>query len=214
VSTVTESSDGVLLQLLRRQGPMSISDLVSAMAVTATAVRQRLSRLMPQGLIERESFKGPRGRPGHRYTLTEKARRQAGSNFADLAMVMWDEVRGVKDPEVRRGLLSRIAKSLAARYVDKVGEGPLPERMQAITTLFAERGIPLEAVSDAGRPSLTVLECPYPELAEKDRGICAVEKLLFEELLDRDVRLSQCRLDGHSCCEFSAGPALISATPS
>jgi len=213
VSTVTESSDGLLLQLLRRQGPMSISDLVAAMSVTATAVRQRLSRLMTQGLIARESFKGPRGRPGHRYALTAKARHQAGSNFADLAMVMWDEVRAVKDPEVRRGLLSRIAQSLAARYAGEVGEGPLPERMQAITTIFAERGIPLETAPHAAQPSLTVLECPYPELAEKDRGICAVEKLLFEELLDRDVRLSQCRLDGHHCCEFSAGPALIAATP-
>ena len=60
---------------------------------------------------------------------------------------------------------------------------------------------------DAGRaiaalPLLTVAECPYPELAEKDRGICAVEKMLFAKLLDEPVRLSQCRLDGHSCCQF------------
>ena len=45
-------------------------------------------------------------------------------------------------------------------------------------------------------------ECPYPELAEKDRGICAVEKMLFAKLLEEPVRLSQCRLDGHSCCQF------------
>lgn len=205
MTTPTESSDGQLLQLLRRQGALSIAELVCAMSVTATAVRQRLGRLMSQGFVERESLKGARGRPGHRYALTEKARRQAGSNFADLAMVMWDEVRSVKDPEVRRGLLSRIAQSMATRYAPKVGNGTLPARMQAISTMFAERGIAVEAEVAAAQPLLTVLECPYPELAERDRGICAVEKLLFEELLDRDVRLSQCRLDGHSCCEFSTG---------
>lgn len=207
MTTSPESSDALLLQLLRRHGAMNIADLVGGMSVTATAVRQRLSRLMGQGLIQREAYKGSRGRPGHRYALTEKARRQAGSNFADLAMVMWDEVRAVKDPEVRRGLLSRIAQSMAARYADQVGTGPLSARMQAVSTVFAERGIAVEADTAAAQPMLTVLECPYPELAERDRGICAVEKMLFEELLDRDVRLSQCRLDGHSCCEFSTGAA-------
>ena len=34
------------------------------------------------------------------------------------------------------------------------------------------------------------------------RGICAVEKMLFSNLLGGDIRLSQCRLDGHTCCTF------------
>jgi predicted ArsR family transcriptional regulator len=50
---------------------------------------------------------------------------------------------------------------------------------------------------------LTALACPYPELAEQDRGICAVEKLVFSELLGEKVRLTECRLDGASnCCRF------------
>ena len=51
-------------------------------------------------------------------------------------------------------------------------------------------------------PVLTAEACPYPELAEQDRGICAVEKMMFSELLGEKVRLSECRLDGASCCRF------------
>ena len=42
MSLHTETSDAGLLALLREQGPQSITQLIAAMEVTATAVRQRL----------------------------------------------------------------------------------------------------------------------------------------------------------------------------
>src|SRR5690242_14526584 len=98
-----ETSDRGLLELLRRQGSLGIGELTAAMQVTATAVRQRLVRLMAGGLVQRETNKVARGRPSHRYSLTEKGRRQVGSNFADLTLALWQEVRSIKDPEIRRG---------------------------------------------------------------------------------------------------------------
>ena len=43
------ASDMVLVELLRKQGTMSVTDLASALEVTATAIRQRLTRLMARG---------------------------------------------------------------------------------------------------------------------------------------------------------------------
>ena len=68
----SETSDRGLIELLRRQGQLGIGELTAAMHVTATAVRQRLVRLMAGGLVQRETNKVPRGRPSHRYSLTEK----------------------------------------------------------------------------------------------------------------------------------------------
>src|SRR5262245_50133125 len=116
MNTLVESSDSGLLDLLRSRGAMSVSELMAAMDVTATAVRQRLVRLMGQGLVEREAVKAARGRPGHRYRLSDKGRRQAGSNFGDLTLALWQEVRAIKDPQVRGGLLKRLAKTLAGMY--------------------------------------------------------------------------------------------------
>lgn len=200
---VGPTSDSQLLDLLRRQGAMSVSQVAEKTAVTATAVRQRLSRLMGQGMIERVATRNGRGRPSHRYSLTEKARRQVGNNFSDLAMVLWREVRSVKDQEVRRGLLERIADAMATMYKDRMEGADLLARLESLKQLFGERRIPLEVDQDDQQlPVLTVTECPYPELAEQDRSICAVEKMLFAKLLERSIRLSQCRLDGHSCCQF------------
>ncbi len=219
MESITTTSDGQVLDLMRRTGAMSVTEVALATRVTATAVRQRLTRLMSQGLVERElttaDGRSGRGRPSHRYSLSEKARRQAGNNFPDLAVVLWEEIRGVKDPDIRRGLLERIASALAVMYRDRVNGGTLAARMESLKALFGERRVPLDvdaAQADASTavgaqtslPLLTVAECPYPELAEKDRGICAVEKMLFAKLLEQPVRLSQCRLDGHSCCQFEA----------
>jgi hypothetical protein len=51
-------------------------------------------------------------------------------------------------------------------------------------------------------PVLTALACPYPELAEQDRGICALENMVLTELIGERVKLTDCRLDGESCCRF------------
>lgn len=204
MSTVIESSDAGLIELLRTRGVLSVAELAAAMDVTPTAVRQRLARLMGQGLVDRQLERNGRGRPGHRYSLTDTARRHAGTNFADLAVVLWHEIRDVKDPEVRRGLLQRVAKAMALAYGDQVSGDTLAEKMKSVGALMAERRVPFAVDESGGLPVLTALDCPYPELARADRGICAVEKMMFSELLEQDVRLSQCRLDGHSCCQFQS----------
>lgn len=215
MSTPCETSDGRLLDLLRTRGPMSVGEMAEAGGVTATAVRQRLTRLTEQGLIERVTRRLGRGRPEHRYSVTEKARRLAGNNYADLAVVLWQELRAVKDEEVRRGLLQRIAEHMTRLYRDSLNGSTVAERMESLRALMADRRVPVEVVqaespnpvgsggeTPANLPILRVVDCPYPELAAQDRSICAMERILFQEVVRQPLHLSQCRLDGHACCEF------------
>jgi DeoR family transcriptional regulator, suf operon transcriptional repressor len=203
MQTIVESSDTGLLDLLRQSGSLGVAEIASAMDVTATAIRQRLSRLMAEGLIQRDLAKAPRGRPSHRYSLTDKGVRKTGANFADLAIALWKEVRQIKDPAIRSGLMERIARTMAGMYGGEIRGETTDERMASVSRLLGERNIPFTVDHSGQLPVLTALACPYPELAEQDRGICAVEKILFSELLGEKVRLTECRLDGASnCCRF------------
>jgi predicted ArsR family transcriptional regulator len=245
----SQTSDGDIVDLLRQTGSMCVSELAEATDVTATAVRQRLSRLMEQGLVGRHTLRSGRGRPSHRYVLTEKGQRQSGSNFVDLAMMLWQEIRSITEPSVRRGLIARLAKRMAGLYADRIEGETAGERMQAVAEVFGERNVPLavDTVTTSAEPKvlrktgrgaesparenplkviditpamrippasesavLTVWACPYPELAEVDRGICAMERMMFAELLEQDVRLTACRLDGDPCCRFQTGPLAVS----
>ena len=215
--SATPTSDNVLLNEMRRSGSVSVSELMAATGVTATAVRQRLHRLMADGLVCRAALdhaspagvKEPsnrsrksRGRPSHRYSLTEKGIHKAGTNYADLVMVLWEEIRSIPDLEVKRGLLQRLVVRLANHYKDSIQGDTINQRLASLVGLLGEREIPFE-FNDSGKlPVLTALACPYPDLAEQDRSVCAMEKMLFSELIGDTVQLTSCRLDGASCCTF------------
>jgi len=195
-------SDVTILDLLRKQDAMTVSELAVAMEVTATAVRQRLNRLSGQGYIDRKATRAGRGRPSHRYMLTPKGRRKTGANFADLAIALWDEILAVGDPEVRRGLLLRISKRLETLYADQIKGDTVKARMQSLADMFTERRIPFSVEMTGSLPVLTALACPYADLADQDRAICSMERILFSDLLQQNVRLAKCRLDGETCCTF------------
>ncbi len=203
MSTQTELSDRQMLDFIRRNGAVTITALIAEMGVTATAVRQRIQRLTTEGLIERKTERKGRGRPNHRYSLTEKGEQSAGNNFADMASVLWDEIKSVEDPAIRRGLLKRIADRFVDRYRSDVSGETLSERMKALADLMGERQIPFAVDETQTLPVISALACPYPELAKADRGVCTMEKLMLSEILGENVRLSECRLDGATCCTFT-----------
>ena len=114
--------------------------------------------------------------------------------------MLWQEIRQIKDPAVRQGLLQRIVKRLVDMYEDQI-EGNTPvEKLNAIGDLLGERHIPVSVDEDGQLPVLTVWACPYPELAEQDRSVCAMERMMFSELIGESVRLDKCRLDEGHCC--------------
>lgn len=205
MSVEAPNSDADLLDLIRIAGPLSVTELSDAMEVTATAVRQRLTRLMGQSMIEREAIRAGRGRPKHRYSLTDKGLRQTGSNFTDLALTLWREIRTAGDEDLGRDVLRRISRALASGYAAQI-QGTTPaERLKSLGELLNQRRIPVTVGSTDDHPNLTTHACPYPNLAEEDQSICMMEKMMFSELIGNELELTQCRLNGGGDCRFQTG---------
>src|SRR5260370_36117619 len=118
---MSESSDRSLLELVRRHAPLTVTEMGERRGVTPTAVRNRLTRLVGSGMVERRAEHGGRGRPRHTYQASVEAHKQLGQNYADLAVVLWDEMmRCVEDPKLRRMLFARITDRLAELYQSQV----------------------------------------------------------------------------------------------
>ncbi len=200
------ATDAAVIELLRVDPALEIGDLAQSLGVTATAIRQRLDRLMRSGMVERKTVSRPRGRPAHAYSLTAEGRRSGGDNFRDLAMVLWREVRSVREPSVRQGLLSRIGSAMAAMVRPEVSGENAAERLRSLAAVMRRRNVScdVEQAADGNLAVLTSYSCPYPDLAEQDRSICAAERLMLQDLAGCSVALSECRLDGGSCCRFTA----------
>jgi predicted ArsR family transcriptional regulator len=197
-----EQGDEQFLQQMHRLGHCSIQDLCVAANVTATAVRQRLNRLQSLGLVSRETVRQGRGRPHHAYVLTELGLRQLGDNYGELAMLLWNELQAIEDPQVRRAVLGRLRAAFVRRYGAHVTGSTLDERLEQLRQSLNQRGFHVELDRRDGLPILRENNCPYHELAVGDGGICVLEQDVFEEVLGVPLVLAQCCRDGHNSCEF------------
>ena len=110
------SVDRELLAAMRSGETLGVGELTEQLGVTATAVRQRIERLLESGLIDREKVVAGRGRPTYRYRLTVTGHRKSGADSADLADAMWREILALEDKSVRNQLVSSIATRLGRQF--------------------------------------------------------------------------------------------------
>lgn len=211
MKTALEQTDSQFLNELHRLGPVTVQRICETVGVTATAVRQRLVRLQGAGFVGRELVRTSRGRPHHVYRITDKGLRQLGDNYGDLALILWREIRKIADPQTRAMITARVRDALAAR-LGSFNEARVVDRLQRLSDALLSRGYDVEMCGAGALPILRENNCPYQELAEEDREICGLEREVFQQALGADVRLAQCCLDGHHCCEFEVReltPALV-----
>jgi predicted ArsR family transcriptional regulator len=218
------SVDRELLAALRVGECMGIGELTEELGVTATAVRQRLDRLMEKGLIEREKVVSGRGRPTFCYHLTSNGQKKAGADPSDLADALWRELIALEDEGLRDRILSSVAKRLGKQFAAQANLGvhepqakccsqsnqvdsvSLENRLQRLSETMSNRKIPIEVSNVGQMPVLDINACPYPTLTDEstDRAMCRLEEKMLSEALGEPMQLSSCRLDGDNCCQFSA----------
>ncbi len=139
---LVQVSDQAIMARMRTQSGTSILELAERLSVTDTAVRQRLTRLMDRGLVERFALREGRGRPKHVYRLTEAGQRASGANLDDLAVALWQELVELEDIQLRERLLRRVVGRLIAKYSAEVFGTTVEDRLKSVVELFNRRGIP------------------------------------------------------------------------
>ena len=200
-----ESADRDFLRRLHRRESATIQDLCDDLGVTATAVRQRLGRLVAAGFVVRKEVHEGRGRPHHAYSVSESGLRELGDNYAELATILWNELKNIPDARTRRAIFDRIQETLAERYGRGVDGRTVSQRVEQLKTRLAESGFDVEVDSQGRLPILRENNCPYYDLASSDPAICELEHKVFEKVLGTTLALTHRCVDGHNCCEFQAG---------
>jgi len=199
--------DQAVLDLLRRGEGLTVQELIDRLEVTATAVRQRLDRLVQVELIERRKVVAGRGRPQFKYYLTSLGKRYASASYAALALALWQEVVDLPSQAMRQRIMRKVGRRMGLELRSTLtGEASLMERLSEVAGKLTQHRVPA-AVEQVGElPVLQVHACPYPELSgqEGQRSLCELEQEMLSEAVGQPLRLDACRLDGHAVCQYRA----------
>jgi predicted ArsR family transcriptional regulator len=191
---------------MQRHGRATVKELGALLGLTSTGIRQHLTVLERDGLIDAREERGRVGRPTLVYSLTEKADTLFPKRYDMLASVILEEIRSEEGNEKLHQILNKVASRLASPHVDRVEGKTLPERVKETVRVMEEQGCMVDWEERDGEYLIDEYTCPFPKVAERDRSVCALHVEFVRVMSGGDTRLTRSLMRGENACTYRIRP--------
>jgi predicted ArsR family transcriptional regulator len=191
-----------ILDYLRRHGQATVKDIGQHLGLTATGIRQHLTVLERDGLVDAHEERGHVGRPALVYRLSPVGDALYPKKYDELANALIEEARSVLGSQALARLMKSVAARFAAAQQSRVAGKPLVERVQAASEVLENRGSVVTLTAQDGDYAIRTHTCPYWNVATKNSIICALDVEFVRQLVGEDMRLTTSLLRGDDCCTF------------
>ncbi len=191
--------------MLLKQGEVSASDLAQQLEVSAQGIRRHLKDLEAEELIQHRVVHGGAGRPNYLYGLSRKGRSQWPDRSDEFAVSLLGSLSEQVGPEQMDSILRLQWERKAIEYRDRIGEGSLKARVQALVELRKGEGYMAEChESDLEKQYvLTEYNCAISHIAETFPNVCGHELEMFSiALSDCQVERTHWLVDGEHRCGY------------
>jgi predicted ArsR family transcriptional regulator len=202
-----------LIELLR-SAPQSVAALAKSLGLSEVAVRHHLQVLESDGFVSAQTVRRPgRGRPGSRYTLTDKAQRLFPDNSAELANELLDFLGDEHGRSELQRFLRWRAERHAGRYASALeGAADASERVERLAQVLSDDGFASSSQAVTTPDGATVLElrqdhCAIKAVAEQHPELCAYEASIFKNLVGGKLSRRQTIAGGADACVCHITPA-------
>lgn len=185
--------DGVLL-LLKMKGPQTAARMAKRLDVTTMAVRQHLSVLQEEGVVDYVTERRKVGRPARVWRLTPKAHDRFQDCHGELAVGMLQAVQSAFGEEGLERLIGERARQQIESYCGRMpGPGtPLEQRVAALARIRREEGYMAEwHRTRDGTIDLVENHCSIYGAARFCQMLCSAELSLFRAVLGDDVSVDR-----------------------
>ena len=197
-----------ILDYLRREGRVTVKELDRLLGLTSTGIRQHLTVLERDGLVEAFEERGRVGRPALVYRLTEQGDALYPKQYDLLANIVLEEVREVAGAEGLQTILKRGATRFADPYRERLNGKSLPDRVAEASLIIQERGCVSDSVQDGEDWLISQYTCPFPNVARENSSVCALDVEFVRQLVGADARLTKSLLRGDRSCTYRIRRAL------
>ena len=201
-----QSTRQQILEYLQRHGRGTVKELGQLLGLTSTGIRQHLTVLERDGLVDALEERGRVGRPTLVYSVTERADALFPKTHDALAGALLEEIRSSEGNEKVHHLMQQVAHRLAGPYLNRMDGKPLSERVEETARVMEEQGCMVEWKEESGEYFIDEFTCPFPKTAERDRAVCALHVEFVRTLTGGDTRLTRSLLRGERACTYRIRP--------
>jgi len=187
-----------VLDLLKREAPVSADTLAERLGITAMAVRQHLAALEAEGLAApapAESKAKSRGRPLTLWRATEAADAHFPDSHQMLALDLLGQMNKAFGEEGLDRLLALRTQDQERAYRAETDRAKsLKARLDALARIRAREGYMPEVKRDPeGKGGFLFVEnhCPICSAAKLCQGLCREELALFRRVLGEGVSVER-----------------------
>jgi predicted ArsR family transcriptional regulator len=209
--TAVQATRQEILDYLRRRSQATVKELGEHLGLTSTGIRQHLTVLERDGLVDAREERGHVGRPALVYRLTSSGDALFPKKYDALANALIEEARHILGPDALQQLMKSVAARFADPYLPRMEGKTTAERVVETGRVLQERGC-LSDSSGEGEDFLIMQHtCPFPNVASRNSAVCALDVEFVRRLVGSDARLTTSLLRGDDCCTFRVKPRVPAA---
>jgi predicted ArsR family transcriptional regulator len=182
-----------ILEILKERKEATIDEIVAELSdrigkITAVTVRHHLEILRGDGLVAAPSVRrrSAPGRPQYVYGLTERAADMFPNNYQGLASGLLEQIKDQLPAEQVEGIMNGIADQMITSAM--IPDAPLETRLEHAVTFLNNNGYTASWTRDRDGHVLSVVNCPYEQVACRNSEVCKMDKRLIEGLIGAPAR--------------------------
>lgn len=199
-----------ILSHLKRSGGSTVDDLASQFGLARMTVRQHLTGLERDGLVESRDEKGPSGRPHMVFSLSDRGEelfpkrydRLADLVLREAAQLTAEEITGLDEDGRKRLLLQKMVERVYVEHEQKLRDKTLPERVELVADILREEGGLADWENAGDAFEIVDYNCVYRRVVDSHPGVCDWHVSLLGRLLGTKVECSQYMSQGAESCRF------------
>lgn len=204
IGQLSEPRQTILL-VLKRDGPATIAELASRLAMTGEAVRQHLLQLEREGWIKRSTkresgFGG--GRPSMQYSLTPEGEHLFPKHYDALTVEVIDTIADQLGSDALLQILSTMTEVRVREWEPRLRGLSLEERLEALKEIYLADDAFMDVENSGDQLCLIERNCPFLNVAKQRPVLCSVTVSMLTRLLGYRVVREERFQNGDGRCVF------------
>jgi len=188
-----------VIRLIRESGGITLSELRRRTGLSRSTLRQHLSILTRDGLVQAQFVRQRTGRPPLLYRLTLRSELAAPQTYAAFLRALF---AAISDRAQLEAIFQEMGERLAAQHPEIRRLPDLAARLEAARRIFFPdaESTTVERTDDGYQFSLYT--CPLASVSMEFRDVCCLARGVLEQMIGAEIGQTEWIVRGDPRCTF------------